>query len=520
MNDTADRIAANAGWNVLGLGVTALITFLLTPVLLHGLGSARFGIWALIRVVSAYVGLADLGLPRAVVKAVAERRAAGDVSGLLAVANTAGALYLLTAGVTATGLLLARSWVLTSLLRVPAPFWAEAAAAYTWAVVAFELTLLAGFLAAVLEGLQCMVVTNAALSAGRIAFVVGALLAVTRGGGLSGIAFSAVLGAALQLTINTVLLHRLLPQLRWQPTLVQRTEARWMLKFGVQLFLINLVAILFIPLSKLLLAAYGSLTGVAAYEVAASISQQLFLFFWAWAAALYPAAAAAQAAGNRERVAMLYRRGLRYFLLAGVPLASGMVLFARPFVALWLGPGHEQIAWALGWLAAAWGVVILALPVSAFSQALGRPWLALMASASNGVINLVLASLLAALLGFPGVVLGNVVAMIGSSLLMLWLFQRSFRPDRQRILETLPWQTALVVLLFSVLVYPFLARADLAHPLRLALAGASWLLVVIGLTGGFTSWRPEERRWLWRRLPAGLSQSFAFLAPGQGSKTG
>ena len=49
-------------FNYIGMIITGLVGFLLTPVLIHSLGDYHYGMWILVASIVDYYGLADLGI--------------------------------------------------------------------------------------------------------------------------------------------------------------------------------------------------------------------------------------------------------------------------------------------------------------------------------------------------------------------------------------------------------------------------------------------------------------------------
>ena len=86
-------------FNWLGRGCALLITFVVTPILIHGLGDVSYGIWAIVMSLTHYYALADMGLRGAAVKYVAEHHARGDQTAVNRVLVTSLAAYGLLAGV-------------------------------------------------------------------------------------------------------------------------------------------------------------------------------------------------------------------------------------------------------------------------------------------------------------------------------------------------------------------------------------------------------------------------------------
>src|SRR5438132_9906968 len=81
-------LLVNAAASWLGFAAQVAVTFFLSPILIHGLGDRRYGIWALVDSVLAYLTLFDLGVAAAVVRYVARFEAARDRQELNRVFNT------------------------------------------------------------------------------------------------------------------------------------------------------------------------------------------------------------------------------------------------------------------------------------------------------------------------------------------------------------------------------------------------------------------------------------------------
>ena len=65
------KLLKHSAYNLLGLGLPLLVAIFTMPVLIRGLGEARFGLLTLIWAVVSYFGLFDLGLGRALTQQLA-----------------------------------------------------------------------------------------------------------------------------------------------------------------------------------------------------------------------------------------------------------------------------------------------------------------------------------------------------------------------------------------------------------------------------------------------------------------
>src|SRR5208337_2235344 len=71
----------------------AAVVFFVSPVLVHGLGDQRYGVWALVESVLVYLTLFDFGLTASVVRYVARFEAIADPDSRNRVFSTSLALF-------------------------------------------------------------------------------------------------------------------------------------------------------------------------------------------------------------------------------------------------------------------------------------------------------------------------------------------------------------------------------------------------------------------------------------------
>src|SRR5215475_1716407 len=87
------QILTNIGSTWFSLGCDVLVGLFLSPIILHWLGDAAFGIWALIFSITGYYGLFDLGIRSSVVRYVSTYTATNDHDALARLINTSLATY-------------------------------------------------------------------------------------------------------------------------------------------------------------------------------------------------------------------------------------------------------------------------------------------------------------------------------------------------------------------------------------------------------------------------------------------
>lgn len=88
IGSSRNRSVVNVALNLAGVATDAVTAFVVTPVLIRGMGDEAYGIWLLINSFF-YLGMFDLGMRGAVGRFIAIHRAQGDMAGVHRVLSTA-----------------------------------------------------------------------------------------------------------------------------------------------------------------------------------------------------------------------------------------------------------------------------------------------------------------------------------------------------------------------------------------------------------------------------------------------
>src|SRR5436305_4055804 len=112
------RLARNVAANWVGFAAQLVAAFFVSPVLVHGLGDRRYGIWSLVESILAYLMLFDLGVAASVVRYVAKFEATRDQDSLNRVFSTSLCIFA-AAGAAVLALALGVAWLGMGLFHVP-----------------------------------------------------------------------------------------------------------------------------------------------------------------------------------------------------------------------------------------------------------------------------------------------------------------------------------------------------------------------------------------------------------------
>jgi len=364
-------VARNTAWNLLGQVAPAIAAVFTVPILIHGLGTERFGVLTLIWLVVGYFSIFDLGLGRALTQLLAERLGRDDHASIPPLVWTAlgmmGCLGLVGTGVAA---LLAPA--LQHGLKMPAGLRVETLHAIYLLALSVPVVVSTAGLRGVLEARQRFDLANVVRLASGVFTYVGPVLALVFSHSLVAITIVLLAGRMVTWAAYLVMCARELPELR-RRVAFDSAYVRPLLRVGGWMTVSNVVGPFLVYLDRFLIATLIGAAAVAYYVTPFEIVTRLLMLPWAFAGVLFPLIASTFAP-NPDHSARLFSRGIRLILLTLFPFVLCAIAFAHEGLSLWVGESfaaHSEVV--LRWLAV--GVFangIVQVPFATI-QAAGRP---------------------------------------------------------------------------------------------------------------------------------------------------
>jgi O-antigen/teichoic acid export membrane protein len=402
-------ILTNAAVSAGGFVAQMAIAFFLCPLLVHGLGDRRYGMWSLVESILAYLTLFDLGVAASVVRYVARLTATWDHGGVNRIFSTSVCIFA-AAGAVALAIALFMAGVGITWLGVPDDLLAET----RWMLVLLGVNLAVGLplhvFASVLDGLGRYPVKTAISTTAVVLRVPLFLLVLHEGGGLVALACAITAINLGEHAALAVAARRFLPGLRFSPALADRATFRTIRGYSLAAFVAMLAGRISFQTDALVIALFLTPQHITFFAVAARLVEYAKSFLHSAITVLTPAVSAHEAHGDMEAIRRVLFDSTRWALWIVLPLQTGLILLGEPFLTLWMGPFHAARSYPT--------LVILSLPLGlAISQAvsarilygMGRlRWLA-GAVMIEALANLLLSMLLAQRLGIEGVAWGTAI---------------------------------------------------------------------------------------------------------------
>jgi O-antigen/teichoic acid export membrane protein len=334
-NASTRRLFVNFATGYLGLAVAMILSLFLTPITLHHLGNATYGLWVVIGTIGGYLGLLDAGVSTATSTLVASAMAVRDDERVANILASARVFFLIT-GVVTMGLIAALVPFLGTVFDVGH----QSIAAARIALVLSGLVTAIGFVSST--------PTSAIFGSGRndrsvwfgLGLVVisqgGSIVVVILGGGLVGLLVVSVVGAVLGYAIAVRVSHVLgLPGRRQGR--VSRSMLGEIMRSGRRNAVVGLGGTIAYSFDSVLVGLILPIRQVTPYDLGLSTANFVRSASTAATNLLLPAYAHSTALDDRERQFRLYSRAVLASMCITVPMVVALFAFGEPLLRLWLG---------------------------------------------------------------------------------------------------------------------------------------------------------------------------------------
>ncbi|MGB6091776.1 MAG: flippase, partial [Candidatus Binataceae bacterium] len=467
-------LVRNVFWNGVGEIGPLVAAFIAMPILIHHLGTERFGMIALAWTVFSYFSLFDFGISSALTKLASDRLAADRGDEVPALIGTS--LILMTAlGIFGSALLgLFTPMLVGHLFKVPAELHTEALRAFHLLVIALPICLTLTAFTATLAAYQRFDLINLVQSPNAMFSSLGPLAVLPFSHSIVPIIGVLVAGHAVTWFVYFAMCARAVP----------RMAARMRIRFGLIPELIgfgawaagsNVIGLLGGSFDRFVLASMASMSALTYYVVPARILHKLRIFPSIVTRVMFPALTYSLAQ-DRAQSRILFERGTKTLFVIMFPIALVAVAFAHELLSLWVGPefaAHTAVLVQL--LAVAALIESLARMPGSLLWAAHRPDLSTKIQVVEQPIYLVFMFVMVYLHGALGAAIACAVRSVAGTA-ATWIVARTVLPDVARGGRRLGWfaLAAGVGLLLVALPSPVEIRIGLVCAELVILTVASW----------------------------------------------
>jgi len=328
-------------WNWTAFAVAVIVSFFLSPFVVHHLGNAGYGVWILANSSIAYMALLDLGMRGAVTHFVAKHHALGEhLDSSRAISVALG--FRLVIGLTVAIGSLTLAAIATRIFRIPADLWT----ATRWAMIItglnLSLTLMLGVFGGVLTGLQRFDVVSMLAVAQTLLSAAGTVWILGSGHGIVLLAIMQLSISVLVGVLTIVLCFRVYPQLQLGISFLNRSSLKELWRYSFYLFVIAATGQLIYYTDNLVVGAFVSAEAVTFFAVGSRFIEYLGQVGSSLAQTFMPLASNLAAKEQLNQLRRLLIQGTRATLFVSLPIAWALFFRSTTFIGLWMGQQYAQ----------------------------------------------------------------------------------------------------------------------------------------------------------------------------------
>jgi O-antigen/teichoic acid export membrane protein len=418
------KVIKNTGYNLAGYAWSVLVSLILTPYIIHSIGVERFGIFAMVSVLSSLCGLFDLGIGASFVRYISEFHAKKDHENINQVLG-AGFLSYAVFTLAIVNLYLLFSFQILRVFNIPPACYMETFYVFGLGILLFGLANAFSVFSSVQSGLQRMDILNKVNIFMSVPTLIGVVFFLERGYGLLGLMINQAIIFVLQSAVNVVIARKLLPGFRFRPFAFSRDIFTKIFNFGYKFQLAKISGYIASQTDKVLIAMFLSVSFVAYYELGNRIVLYVISVCSLMISALVPAFTEVAVLHSREKLSEAYLTCVKHLTFFIVPLFVCAAVLAERIIVAWVGESCQPAIMVIRILAVAWAVNSIAQVSASMSMAINEPNIMAKGSVLIVVLNLILSFIFVKKFGFLGVAFGTAVAVnVGSVYFIIVLNRR------------------------------------------------------------------------------------------------
>ncbi|MBI5266462.1 MAG: polysaccharide biosynthesis protein [candidate division Zixibacteria bacterium] len=503
---TLTRIGRNVFSNWAGFVIYIVVSFFLSPFMVHHLGNTGYGIWILVGSLTGYLGILDLGLRPAVVKYVARYRALGDDLMVNRVVNTILVIFSSIAGLVVIGSLIL-SYFSADAFKVPPEYTGQLRVIIIIVGLNVAASFPFGVFSAMLNALQRFDLNNVIQIS---VFLVRTILLVTFlefGGGLIAVGLIVLSAGLTEFALKARWCLKINPTLEINHRLASRETFRMIAGFSAYTFIMSIAGRISFQTDAIVIGAMVSAEAITFFSIGSSMMEYLSTLISHMSMTVTPLASGLDATGDNARMRQLLLVGTRYCLLVILPIGCAYLMLGESFISLWMGPQYgpssSKVLTILMW--SYFGYLSQYVAGSVF-YGLGKVKNLAFLNLGVALVNIILSVILVKPFGIYGVALGTAIPLTiyGTIIHPIYICRTMklglFEYFRESYLSPL-----LAIIPFAVVIAVSRYAFEINSYGRFALVVGS-ATMVYAVVAFFYVIEPDHRSLAWGRVKALFSQ--------------
>ena len=466
--------AANALQSMAMFLYPVALTIVLTPVILHYIGTEQYGIYALAMAFVSFLGLIDIGMAPVLVRFLSASLATSDYREARSVLGV-GYLFFLAVGLIGAVLALVCGQFIPDALSLAPHLQATATFVISVAGAGFFFNALVAPVSAVPGALQRFDTITFASLTSTTASAAGTVAVLSLGWGLRALIVVTAARSVFAFMLIARSNRRLLPELRVRPAF-DGPLLKKMISFSAYSFVSNIAGAVLFQVDKFVLGSLANVSLVTYYVVPGSLAQRLHIGVSNLTAVALPVSADLHIRREFKELNDFYVRATRATALVIVSLVVPAFVLSRQLLFEWVGEDFAVTSFGtLRLLLLTYALLALTVLPYYLTLAVGRPRIVATFSLATALINVLLIVILIPRYGLIGAAAAYLASTVTVPALILYVERRLLELERS------PWPSLIARL--GLVAIGQAAACLLLRPLAVGLAQVIGLLLLGAVIG-------------------------------------
>ena len=394
----------------LDLFVMLVVTFCITPFIVHSLGGRMYGYWTLLGTFIGYYGLLDFGLSSAAARYISQSLGKGDLEELDSVANTAFFLFSLI-GLAALLVAVLSGLACPYFIRDPGEI-----ALFRKLILILGAATAIGFPFRVFGGIMTSYIRYDAIAFISITRTLVSNAAIyyflSHGSGIMAVAVISFVVSLLQNGATYFVCKTQFPDIKIVCFRFDRAKIRTMLDYSWKTFVCQVGDIVRFGIDSLVIASFLSVSLVTPYVIGARLVSGFGQLVGSTIGIMMPVFSQYEGRGDYDAIRSALLKVTTLSVLMCAFVGFSIIFYAKAFVLRWMGPGYES-SHGVAMILCAGSIMGLAqVPGVQLLYGLSKNNYLAVLNTCEAALNVVLSLIFLKYYGLYGVALGSTVEIL------------------------------------------------------------------------------------------------------------
>jgi len=336
----------NAKYNAIGFIFPVVVSLFTTPYIVHKLNTDIYGIYVLAISLMGMLSFLDLGFGQGIIKFVSHYEAKRDFKRISQIINTTLMINVVMGLLGGLVIFSFSGFLAEKIFKVKPEQLGFTITSFKIAGLGFILNLISSTFSNIPRALQRYDISVKIQNTVWFLSVISSVIVLYSGYGLVEMLTFYVIFQFLGLISYFWFSKKLIPDLKLSLKF-KKDVFKEIFGFSIYTAINSITGNIVFRVDKMIIAYFLGTSAVTYYQIPFTISQMANGFISSVIQFLFPAVSFFNSSGDKNKLKQIYFKSTRYVIAFSLIVFSGLVLFGKPFLKIWIGKEISEISYPL-----------------------------------------------------------------------------------------------------------------------------------------------------------------------------